>query len=617
MVCCFIEHGFPLTELPWLMVVTVPGSIWLLVSPDARWSTLWKPTVVFLVAFAIPFTLHCLKPDIGPKRDGPLDLFLVTSFCQGDTLPPDSAWMPGFALKFYYDYTHYAASVMLRLFDLDMGTGFNMAGSLISGLILFMAGAIAFCVAGQRLWVALLVVLMTATAMDGSTAYLWLFSPQIKEPDDTTIFFNHSGDACAGAFDWLIPHGKDYWAAHEVFPLGYWGWAGCYHSVAAGQFITLLSVLCLVEMFNRPRTNWPWIGSLWSILLMLVCATWGVPMLTLFFLMGAGWCIWRKIYPENWKVVLLVTAGAVTALTPMLLYFLEVRTPAGSMPEEGHTPWQEFVVQWWPAFIPWLLLFFWWKRTHPAVRILQIVLPIMFIVVENYNIGARIDMTGKCWSFIYGAAWVVFLPSLLALRSWTLRGVFAAFVVASALSACFWVDYYHRSIDWDNVGQLTGQGDMRSEPAKKRIFDVVSRHDHQIMIVGKDYWNYAESPILANLTHNKTYIAWYFHCITAFHPDSFDVGCTRDEQVNSLLTGKMADPLAFLGEAKITMVVVWPGDNIDAAVVAKLQQQLAPNFTYVDCRDPDAGPGASPCGVFVSHTLDKPSDGLNVAAVPR
>ncbi len=72
-----------------------------------------------------------------------------------------------------------------------------MAGSLLSGLILFTAGAIAYGIAGQRLWVALLAVLMTATAMDGNTAWLWLYSPNVKEPDDCTIFFNHAGDGAA------------------------------------------------------------------------------------------------------------------------------------------------------------------------------------------------------------------------------------------------------------------------------------------------------------------------------------------------------------------------------------------------------------------------------------
>ncbi len=223
MVCNFTEHGFPLTGLHWSLALTTIGSVAIMVTtPKSGWRYLWKPSLVFLVAFLIPFVLHCLKPDIGARRDGPLDLSLVAGFCMGNTLPPDSMWMPGFTDKLYYDFTHYAASVLTRLLGADPGTGINVAGSLLSGLILFTAGAIAYGIAGQRLWVALLAVLMTATAMDGNTAWLWLYSPNVKEPDDCTIFFNHAGDgaACTGAFDWLIPRPNDWYCMRELIPLG-------------------------------------------------------------------------------------------------------------------------------------------------------------------------------------------------------------------------------------------------------------------------------------------------------------------------------------------------------------------------------------------------------------
>ncbi len=599
-VCNFIEHGVALTGLHWLMAATMIGSVWLMVfASKDQWLDLWKPMLVFLLAMTIPFALRVLKPDIGQIRDGPLDLFLISSFCSGGTLPPDSGWMPGFKVEHYYDFAHYAASVMTRIFGLDVGTGYNLAGILLSGLILFTSGAIAYRLAGQRLWVALLAVMMTATAMDGSTAYLWLFSPNLKEPDDATNFFNHAGDAGAGAFDSLIPHGTDYQATHELLPVGYWSWAGSFHSVAAGQLLMLFSVLCLIEMFSSPRTNWPWIGSLWAVLLMVVCSAWGVTELVLFALIGAVWCLRSKIYPGDWRVVIGTVVGAVVALTPTLFYFLQTHATAGSVPALNHTPWQEFAVQWWPAFIPWALLFFWWNKTHPAVRILQIVLPVMFLTVEYWNVGARLDMTGKCWGYIYGAAFAVFVPALLSVRSWTLRGVMAAFVVMTGISACFWVDYYHRSVNWDDVAQITGQGDMRSDAFKGRLYNELSTVSHKIVVVGKSASNYGENPLLANLTNNKAYIAWCSHGGTVLHPESYDTSANPDDEANNIYSGKMSDPLDFLREKDISALVIWPDDNDDPAVVATLKQKLAPDYNYVDCRGfhPDAS--APQCGVFM------------------
>jgi hypothetical protein len=327
-------------------------------------------------------------------------------------------------------------------------------------------------------------------------------------------------------------------------------------------------------------------------------------MAALFFLAAAGWCIWKGIYPGNWRMVILLTAAGVTAMTPNLLDFLQVVTPPSGVPTaEEHTPLVEFAFQWWPVFIPWALLFFWWPRLHPVVRIIQVISPVLYLIVEYHNVGCRMDMTGKCWGYIYGAAWAVLIPAMLSVRSWMLRGLTAVFVAMCALSACFWVDYYHRSIDWDNVAQLTGQGDMRSDPLKGRLWNEVSAFDHKIVLTGKDTWAYAENPLLANLNYDKTYIAWCCHCQGALHPNSFDVAPTRDEEVNNLYAGKLADPLGFLRQKNIFMVTIWPDDHIDPSVVDKLKQQLGPDYTYVDCRGFRPDSATPECGIFVHRDL--------------
>ena len=268
MVCNCIEHGIALTGLRWLLPVTTIGSVGLLISPKTNWRFLWKPSLVFLLSFAIPFVLRCYKPDIAQARDGIFDLCFITNFCMGDTLPPESTWMPGFKVRYYYDFTHYAASVGLRFFGLDPGTGFNVMSALLAGLILFCTAAVAYHVSRRRLWVSLLIVLMTATAMTGITDDLWLFHPDNRWPDDATNLFNRTGDATTGSpYESFLPRGKDYWCTRELIPSGYWCWMNSYHSVMGGQFLMLFALLCLVEMCNPRRTNWPWIGALWAILL--------------------------------------------------------------------------------------------------------------------------------------------------------------------------------------------------------------------------------------------------------------------------------------------------------------------------------------------------------------
>ena len=598
-VCNFIEHAIALTCLPWLLAVTGIGSIWLILTPRTDWRELWKPSVLFAIAFAIPLTIRCFMPQIGQVRDGIMDLAIIQSFCMGDTLPPESSWLPGFHTGFYYDFTHYAASVAIRLFNLDLGTGFNVMSALLAGLILFCTGAIAFNVSGQRLWIALLVVLMTACAMDGITDGLWLFHHDFAYPDDSTILLNQTGSPNPGPWDAYVHRGKDYWATHELIPPGYWCWIGSYHSVMGGQFLILLSVLCLVEMFNRPRTNWPWIGLPWAILLLVDSHTWAVPIAASFYLAGALACARMGIHPQNWRVVAGVAAGAALCLAPTLLRFLRVDTPSTFFPPEGHTPFMEFLMQWWPVYVPWALLFFWWKRLHSAVRILHALLPLFLLSMEYFNIGTRLDMTGKVWGDLYSCAWAVFLPSLLALRSWPLRAVFAAMVLATGISACFWIDYYHRSVGADDIGQLAGLSNLRTDPPKGRVFNIVRSFNHKIIVTGRPGWAYDDDPLVACLSYNREYVSWFADTEIALDSDSFDMAQTRNRDINDLYDLKLPDPLNFLLTHNIYSISIWPDDVLSASTVETLKKQLAPAYTYIDCRSWNPQPTDHQAGIFV------------------
>jgi len=601
--CNFFEHGLVMTALRWLLPVTFVGSVWMVVSRKTHGRFLWKPTVVFLLAFTIPFVLRCIEPDIGQMRDGPMDACLISNFTLCNTLPPDSTWMPGYKLMYYYDFQHYAASVLTRLFSLDLGTGFNVSSALLQSFILFCTGAIAWRVGKHRFWIALLAVLMTATALTGINDYLWFYEPNFKNPDDATILLNTAdvNNPNHVPFDHFIKRYHDYWSIHELIPLGYSVWTGGFHDVMGGQFLALFSVMCLIEMMRRRRTDIPWIGALAAVPLLLVTSTWGVPLVTLFFLAGAGWCAWSGIAPRNWRAVAIGVAAVCACLTPLLVYFLKVRTPYFSFDKDSNTQFYEFLFQWWPYYIPWLLLLFYWRKLNPATKIVLIITALLLIGLEFYNIGARRDTTGKTWGMLYGTAWAVFIPTMLGTRSYILRGVAALFVIACVISTCFWVDYVHRTMNPDDFCLLSGQGDLRTDPAKGRIYKTVSMVNHKIILVGKSTWCFSVNPLLATLSDNKAYVAWCFYCATLFNPDSFDEASVRDKDVNDIYAGKKDDAEQFLRDHHIAMLVIWPDDNIPNDVLNKLRSELTLGYLYKDCRGMNPAPDAPNAGVFVDR----------------
>ncbi len=461
--------------------------------------------------------------------------------------------------------------------------------ALLAGLILFCTGAIAYRLSQRKLWVSLAVVLMTAAAMGRITDDLWLRHPDFKWPDDATNLFNHAGDKTGAPYD----------ASCRAAPITGPRTSSSRPLLDLDRQLSFQHGRPIPRPVQRalPRgnvqpapTNWPWIGPLLASLILLVSSTWSVPIAGTFFLAGTAWCAWRGIHPRDWRFVARLVAAAVICLTPMLIYFLRVGMPSSFMPPEGPTPLLEFLLQWWPVYIPWLLLFFWWRRTHPAVRILQILLPLFFLGLEHFNLEARIDTTGKLWGSLFAAGWAAFVPSLLALRSWT--------CAPSSPSSS------PRPSSPPASGRLLQPHDpmaqRRAAHRGRRFPDRPGqgpRDERRQLGPSQDHHHRAgpctastDDPLLASLTYNRSYIAWNFTTRLSLEPDTFDDADTRDADVNNLMNGKLPNPLNFLLTKNIWMVVIWPDHNIDPAVVTALQPQLAPAYTYIDWPRPPPRP---------------------------
>ena len=599
-----LEHAVGFPSLRGLLPFTFLGSLWLIIIPRTNWRLLRVPAFIFLLAFAFTLFLRFLKPDIAPIRDGMIDAHLMADYAMGQGLPPTSSWLPPFKLLYYYSFQHYAASVLIRLLGLDLGTGFNVSSALLSASIFFLIGATAWRVGRHKLWIVLVTLALTAATMVGSTPYLVLAERAYNDPNDTTNLLNRADAGLTDPFPFEqhLRRINDWWQAHELIPPGYWAWTGCFHSAVAGQFLTVFAVYCLVEMVRRRRTNLPWIGSLGACWLLVVCSTWGLPYAAVLFLAGLGWCWRHRIFPRDFRIVVIALGVLVLCLTPTMLYYLELDAPLPMATLEAQrTPLFEFAIQWWPIYLPWFALLFYWRRLNPAARIIHVLFPVAFITMEIYNVANRLDMTGKIWGNLYGAAWAVFIPTLAAARSWVLRGVLAVLLVTGGISTCFWVDYFQRTMITDDIGHLEATGNMRTDPFKARILDQLRTINHRVIMTGKSMWGYDETPLLAAFTHNWDYVAWAFHVDRHINPMTYGAAARREIEINRLYDGTLPDPLDYLRDRGIAALVIWPDDRISNDVLAKLKTQLAPAYWYEECRDIDGDPNDRNAGVFFAR----------------
>jgi len=611
LVCNFVEHHTALTALRFVLPVTTIGSVVLIAGPKRPWRIMRLPTLIFLGAFAFSLVVRALRPDIEDCRDGIYDLGIISNFMFGQTLPVESTWLPPVKLLYYYCLAHYGASVLIRLLGVDLGTGLNLCTALLSTYIYFLAGAIAWHLGRGKLWIAILMPTLTACGATGAVGYLVLTLKDlvpVNIVDLNSLLVNQPLPD-----NWLLQQMTpvDEKQGRELLPPGIGSWMGSFHSMIAGQLVFCFVLLALIELLRRKQTNWPWICVAISPFLIVTTCTWGLPMVGFIVLSGLIVCVRTKIVPANLSFVLAASAGLMVLLEPMLSYFLQAPSPAVKLVPHGlHTQWPEFLLQWWPVFIPWLALCCIWPRLSQATRIVLVMTPLAFAGVEIFNINWRSDMTGKTWGMIYAAAWVMFLPVIAREKALLFRAILVLVVINCALSLCFWGTYYARTINPQEIGHLDGIGRFGLDRRKARILETLSRLDNQIVIAGRLEGDSDSSPsaLLIELSHNRAYTTWEVISDYVFFPNGIMEAARRFADVNALYDGKLNHPLYFLRQRNISAVVIYPDDNIDASVVENLKKDLAPYYTFEDANFRsgadilnDVSP-ARPCaGVFVYH----------------
>ena len=133
----FIEHFIGLGDIKWMWPLTTALSLWILHRQKDRLFA--KPILhseaVFLFGFLYAFFWRFTFPDINPRAEEITDLYFMANYLQGDTLPPPDMWLADFKFNVYYAFQHYAAALMSRMVGLEIGIGYNLAWSVMLGLI--------------------------------------------------------------------------------------------------------------------------------------------------------------------------------------------------------------------------------------------------------------------------------------------------------------------------------------------------------------------------------------------------------------------------------------------------------------------------------------------------
>ena len=388
----FIEHFVALPSLLWLLPITSLGLIYLISRRGFSWEGMNVPTVAFLLAFAFTYAVRCYNPDILTSSDGMYDLSLVLDYCHGEKIPPTDNWLPTLDLKLYYSFQQYAASVVKRMFNVDVGTAYNASHALLSAFTAFCGAAVAFRASGGRGWIALTVVFLIEAAFTGSSVYVNLFLPDGRTSFVATDLggsLNNEGVGNSPLWG-LVGWGTDHQRI-ELQVSGYWTWRDEYHANSSGHFLTLLSVFSVLELLRRERANWPWICTVLIVPLVFISSMWLAPVDGIICSVGVVLALLIARRPVSWTVVGYGATAGIVALWPTLgdiLTAQQVDTNAWAnfvTKPELRTPIVEWCIQWWPIVFLWIATLCFWRQLSGGVRWICLAIPFFLIGIEAFT----------------------------------------------------------------------------------------------------------------------------------------------------------------------------------------------------------------------------------------
>jgi hypothetical protein len=591
----FIEHFIPLTNVGWLLPITVGGLFWSMVKPGYSWNGLRLPSILFVLSFTFVLLLKCLSPDIPNYTEGTGNMTRVLNYCLGGTLPPVDCFLPPYDYGGYYSFQQYGAAIIKRLFVLDLGTAYNLGFAFLLAWVVLIGAGVAHAITGKA-WIASSLVMILLAGSTGSVLFFVFSSHPIDyglstDPNDAW------DDHVRNPFWWFSSHDQ-FHSGLKLLPPTYTLYYSEFHANLGGVFVTIASLLASVEVFRIERSNWPWVCLIVFPMLVIITSAWFF-FIVLFFCAGSlvlAWLGGRR--PQD------LTLSGIASLVGLVFvwpsFFSLAANPATQnfywTPPDGRTPLWMFLIQWWPVYLPWLFLCFVWHKLDLMSRWIHAAIPLLFLWVEFTTFGDRGLTVEKMWGGIYGAGLVTLVPMVFVRRHWLFRGLSTLIFVAMFISLGAWVKtIYYDPVDKRNFFRLQGDNFVQNDPQARRLLQVLSRLHGATILPGESTWAYNEAPAVIGFSENRCYVAYFHQEDQAGHGGEAQY---RNDLNNSFYAGTMTDPLSFLHSNDIAAVLIWPEDKISDQLLQQFQNEIGAEYYYINCKVD----GANNAGVFMRQS---------------
>ncbi len=609
----FIEHFFGLGKIFWLWPLLTVAATWSLYANRALILSFQRGIIAFSLAFAYALAWRLVFPDISPTSENITDLFFISNYLPGVTLPPPDNWLPPHRFDYYYAIIHYAAGLLGRLFGLDAGTTYQFAMIILHALLISTAWFIVdhFC-AGRRYATALVMCAFVLGGTGISPLYHFLVkgdnsSASAIHADATSALWANA--RFIGLYEERIntEFGKSVIpplvAANgvrtpdlPVVTLAHWIYIGDYHADRAGMLLLLLGIACIALLERKTKhantdesaKQAQRLQGLMALTIPLTLAanTWTFPTQALLVGIWIAVALWRKQKPD-WKALGSGLALGFLLLLPFLAGF--------SQRSKGVTwVWMDaslrasvikVLVVMWPLLVLTTLALF-QTRVRAFALIMCSVIIIIFGMTElgfvndaNGGIYSRFNTTLKWWSWIYAIGIVGLGAVNLSADSKIIRW---GTVTTLLLVSTHGYDLARHAIfaPKTSVGKLSGHHWLSHQNnfAVRDMITWLRAQPQGISLESMQGGAYSSSTALSLFAGQPVLMGWPEH-LRNWKGDSPQSRLLQND-INEFFTGNKPECISWLYASNVQYVIWNTHDNKDPATWAKLNAAISPQYYW-------------------------------------
>ena len=627
----FMEHFVGLGRLHWLVPLTSLGAAFILWKQHGQLKErgFWRAEMVFILAFLYAFGWRFFLPNIDATSERITDLYFISNYLPGTTLPPLDNWYPPHKFNFYYAFQHYAAALLGRFFGHDIGTAYNLAFALLMTLPITLVWSIGCRLVAQK-WTRLLLVAALVFGGTGLSPLLHLVfrGPEapLEQSERALQMYRHAQSI--DAFKHIVMSarfiGDSDEKAHQdntnkamaaaLFPIrkpsadfqlrvlplenfGYQFFLGDYHP-PLGSFFLLLLTLALISCIEAGRAavlSEALLGL--TVPVMIITNTWIFPLQCLLL---CGWIVYRYWAGKAPNLLWLIGGGLTGGLLiyPFMTDFSSsaLSTPIQLVTADDHTPLARFIALQWP-----ILLFMSLAAFEPQWRKLSVALVLTFgimlllsecIYIDDPTGGKyiRTNTVMKWWGWIYVGSLVSLGAICLgSTRPWVRWPAILAMLLMNVTA--YDVSRYLLYTDKQDVGRIQGHHWATKQLVNRDIYHFLKQRPVGIVLENMPKEAYMESSTYAIFNNKPVLLGWPSH-VKVWHGDVAQVWSTVQD-IRTFYNGKLGNEVQWLLAREVKYIVLSPKD--DASHFSTINHRIRSHYNWFGFnRD-----GEQPVGIWV------------------